>query len=108
MTTIPRSYVRALTRIRCSIFQTTFNPSSQRTGAKYLRAPLRGPAMVQYYPKPEAFSVTKLNKIYPGWNLVDIDEVVRLNDVESKKKRGKGAPKKAKTPAESRRARKKR
>lgn len=28
---------------------------------------------------------------------MDIDEVVRLNDVADKKKRGKGAPKKART-----------
>jgi len=63
--------------------------------------------MVKYYPEPDMYSIDKLNKLYPGWNLVDIDEVVRLNDVADKKKRGKGAPKKARTEADSRRAQKK-
>lgn len=52
--------------------------------------------MVKYYPE-RGFSVAKLNKMYPDWNLVDTEEVVRLNDIEEKKARGKGTPKKAKS-----------
>lgn len=53
--------------------------------------------MVKYYPEPNKYSVEGLNRLYPGFNLVDVDEVIRLNDVEEKKQRGKGAPKKAKS-----------
>ncbi|KLO19615.1 hypothetical protein SCHPADRAFT_843068 [Schizopora paradoxa] len=102
------SPLKALTKLRCSIFQTAYNPTSSRSGAKYLRARLRGPSMVKYYPEPDKHSVEGLNRLYPGFNLVDVDEVIRLNDVEEKKKRGKGAPKKAKTKEESRRAARKR
>lgn len=91
------SPLKALTKLRCSIFQTAYNPTSSRSGAKYLRARLRGPSMVKYYPQPDEHSVEGLNRLYPGFNLVDVDEVIRLNDVEDKKKRGKGAPKKAKS-----------
>lgn len=97
---VPLSKVRLLNRIRCSVFQTSYNPTSTRTGAKYLRERLRGPAMVKYYPKPD-LSITKINNKYPGWDLVDTEEVVRLGDIEEKKSRGKGAPKKAKTKGSS-------
>lgn len=90
----------ALTRLRCEIFQTAYNPTSVRTGAKYLRARLRGPSMLTYYP-PEV-SIAKLRQGNPDWDVVDFDELERLADVEYKKKRGKGAPKKAKTKGASR------
>ena len=90
------SQLKSLTRLRCSIFQTTYNPKSLRTGAKYLRARLQGPAMVAYYPEREEHSITQLNKLHPGWNMVDVDEVIRLNDVKDRQKRGKGVPKKTK------------
>ena len=85
----------ALNKLRCEIFQTSYNPTSVRTGAKYLRARLRGPSMLQYYP-PEV-SIAQLRKGSPNWDVEDFDELQRLSDVEYKKKRGKGAPKKAKT-----------
>lgn len=86
----------SLARLRCTIFQTSYNPTSTRTGAKYLRARLRGPSMVEYY--PEELSVARFNRMNHGeWKIVDPLEDMRLNDVEEKKKRGKGAPKKAKS-----------
>ena len=94
---VPLSKVRLLNRLRCQIFQTSYNPTSVRTGAKYLRERLHGPALVKYYPENDGLSIAKLNKKYPGWNLVDVDEVVRLNDIEELKARGKGAPKKARS-----------
>lgn len=89
------SRLAALTRLRCSIFQTSYNPTSVRTGAKYLRARLRGPSMLNYYP-PE-ISIARLKKENPEWKLLDMSEERRLLDVEDKKKRAKGPPKKAKT-----------
>ncbi|KAK7035421.1 mitochondral 37S ribosomal protein S27 [Paramarasmius palmivorus] len=90
-----------LTKLRCSIFQTIYNPTGIRTGTKYLRQRLRGPSMVKYYPPILDFA--KIMKAYPELELVDEDEEQRLQDVEDRKARGKGAPKKARTAAEGRR-----
>ncbi|KZS98802.1 hypothetical protein SISNIDRAFT_1433 [Sistotremastrum niveocremeum HHB9708] len=93
----------ALTKLRCSIFNTSYNPSSVRTGAKYLKARLRGPSMVKYYP-PKTFTIQDINRMFPEMNLVDEAEETRLEDLRALKVRGKGPPKKAKTAADSRRA----
>jgi len=106
MATVAPSRLAALTRLRSFIFQTSYNPTSQRTGAKYLKRRLRGPSMMDYYPQQLSFSA--LNKEFEGLNLIDEDEEQRLQDVADKKKRGKGAPKKAKSAADSRRAQRKR
>lgn len=37
--------------LRSQIFSTIHNPTNARTGAKYLRRPLRGAAVTRYYPK---------------------------------------------------------
>lgn len=86
--------LRQLTRLRCAIFQTSYNPTSIRTGAKYLRTRLRGPSMVQYY--PEEFNIARIARQYPELEMVDEDERQRLQDVADRRKRGKGAPKKTK------------
>lgn len=95
MSAVIPSRLAALTRLRCQIFETAYNPTGLRTGAKYLRARLRGPSMVKYYP-PE-INITQLASQFPELELVDDKEIQRLQDVEDRKKRGKGAPKKAKT-----------
>ncbi len=51
--------------------------------------------MIEYY--PNQLSIAALNKEFPGLDLVDEYEEQRLEDVADKKKRGKGAPKKAKS-----------
>lgn len=51
--------------------------------------------MVSYY--PEAFNINKIVKSYPELEMVDEEEEERLADVADRRKRGKGAPKKAKT-----------
>ncbi|CCM04570.1 uncharacterized protein FIBRA_06751 [Fibroporia radiculosa] len=96
VTQVLPSRIAALTRLRCAIFQTSYNPTSVRTGAKYLRARLRGPSMVEYY--PEEVTVAKFNRMFHGeWKIMNPDEENRLADIEAKKRRGKGAPKKAKS-----------
>ena len=92
---IPPSRLSSLAKLRCTIFQTSYNPSSIRTGAKYLKRRLRGPSMISYY--PEEFNINKIVKAYPELEMVDEDEEERLSDVAERRKRGKGAPKKAKT-----------
>jgi len=61
--------------------------------------------MMDYY--PQQISISAINKEF-GLGLIDEDEEQRLQDVADKKKRGKGAPKKAKSAADSRRAQRKR
>jgi len=61
--------------------------------------------MVKYY--PEEINFAQIVREYPQLGLVDQVEKQRLEDIEDRKRRGKGAPKKAKTPAESRRANRK-
>ncbi|KAH9017664.1 hypothetical protein EDB84DRAFT_680629 [Lactarius hengduanensis] len=51
MASVAPSRLAALARLRSVIFQTSYNPTSQRTGAKYLKRRLRGPSMMDYYPQ---------------------------------------------------------
>jgi Mitochondrial ribosomal subunit S27 len=95
MAAVIPSRLKQLSRLRCSIFQTTYNPSSTRTGAKYLRARLCGPSMVKYY--PPVINLSQISREFPQLELIDEDEEQRWQDVEDRRKRGKGAPKKAKT-----------
>ncbi|KAK7688914.1 hypothetical protein QCA50_007605 [Cerrena zonata] len=106
MASIAASRIAALNRLRCNIFQTSYNPESIRTGAKYLRARLKGPSLINYY--PQEINMSTFIKGFPDEGLVDLDEEQRLQDIIDKKKRGKGTPRKARTPQESRRNKKRR
>ncbi|KDQ59804.1 hypothetical protein JAAARDRAFT_68375 [Jaapia argillacea MUCL 33604] len=125
MATMTPSYLASLTRLRSSIFQTAYNPSSIRTGAKYLRRRLRGPSMIKYYPmrltilemmKGVSTKTGKENGVVKynaageeeDMRVWDENELQRLRDVEDRKMRGKGAPKKARSKGEGRRASRKR
>jgi small subunit ribosomal protein S33 len=99
MASIAPSRLAALVKTRCTVFQTSYNPTSVRTGAKYLRARLRGPSMMNYY--PPTLSLSSIVRQFPEMGLVDTEEKQRLQDIEDRKKRGKGAPKKAKTKGSS-------
>ncbi|KIK68294.1 hypothetical protein GYMLUDRAFT_68165 [Collybiopsis luxurians FD-317 M1] len=101
MSAVAPSRLAKLTKLRCSIFQTIYNPTGIRTGAKYLRARLRGPAMMSYY--PPTLNISRVAKMYPELEIEDEDEIQRLQDIEDRKRRGKGAPKKAKTKEDGRR-----
>jgi len=95
MASIAPSRLAALVKTRCTVFQTSYNPTSVRTGAKYLRARLRGPSMLNYY--PPTLSLASVIREFPEMELVDAAEQQRLQDIEDRKRRGKGAPKKAKS-----------
>lgn len=96
--TVPASAVKALKALQCKVFGTTLNPTGTRTGAKFLRQALRGPAMVKYY--PQIISFKTLNKAYPELAndeygpLKDPLEDLRQARVAYKKSIGKGPPKK--------------
>lgn len=50
--------------------------------------------MVKYYPK--VISISKLIREFPELELVDEEEEMRLQDIATRKARGKGPPKKTK------------
>jgi small subunit ribosomal protein S33 len=95
MASVLPSRLATLSKLRCSIFQTAYNPLSIRTGAKYLRARLRGPSMLNYY--PEVLTIAKIRKEYPDFDVDDQAELERLADIEDRKSRGKGTPRKARS-----------
>lgn len=96
----------ALRKLQCSIFSTTFNPNSVRTGAKYLKGRVKGEKLVAYYP-PKDLTFKNVQRMFPELGLEDLDERQRIADLALRKSRGKGPPPKANSPEESRRAAKK-
>lgn len=80
-------------QLQCSIFNTTFNPERTRLGNKVLRQRLKGHILASYYP-PKVDVIQALRKDYPECNVEDEREEMRLEAVDAKRARGKGAPKK--------------
>lgn len=77
------------------IFGHTWNPSCARNGAKILRAPLKGPEVVNYYGVNDLMPTFRdFKEWYPELKLTDPKEQYRLKMVADRKKRNKGAPKK--------------
>ncbi|KAL1583729.1 hypothetical protein WHR41_07489 [Cladosporium halotolerans] len=97
---VPRSRVVDLMKVQCGIFGSIFNPTGERLGNKVLRQRLRGPALAAYYPRRVA-TFKDLQKLYPGFETYNDFEEDRLEHILIAKSRGKGAPKKKKTAAES-------
>ncbi|KAG5296041.1 hypothetical protein I7I50_09007 [Histoplasma capsulatum G186AR] len=102
---VPRSRILDLVKAQCRIFSHTYNPGQQRLGNKVLRQRLRGPALAAYYPQ-RIGTLKELEDAYDalGLRFVDYPEGKRLAVIEKLQSRGKGAPKKRRTAAESRSA----
>ncbi|WFD35714.1 mitochondral 37S ribosomal protein S27 [Malassezia cuniculi] len=89
----PAKSLAALAQLRSKIFGTTYNPEGIRTGAKFLRKPLVGAAMLRYY--PPFLKLRSLRTAVPEiGHLLEPSEVQRFADVERKRIMGKGPPKK--------------
>jgi hypothetical protein len=61
---------KTVSAIRSQVFNTIHNPTNARTGAKYLRRPLRGAAVTKYYPKlPKLATLNSQlpNNVYANW-----------------------------------------
>ncbi|KAF3912894.1 hypothetical protein AA313_de0207005 [Arthrobotrys entomopaga] len=84
-----------MSQVSCRIFNTTFNPTNERTGNKILRERLKGPTVLEYYPKQQ-FSMREFVKAFPDLSITDEKEEIRVQSVEEHKLRGKGKPKKYK------------
>jgi hypothetical protein len=54
--------------------------------------------MVTYY--PESFDISAIARKYPELEIVNEDEVQRVQDAKDRRKRGKGPPKKIKSKGE--------
>ncbi|KAF8454964.1 mitochondrial ribosomal subunit S27-domain-containing protein, partial [Terfezia claveryi] len=82
MSVLPsRARLLELAKTSCRIFSTTFNPTGARTGNKILRQRLRGPNIVDYYPK-RMVGIADLRRIWPDRVFIDEAEVMRLEDVQ--------------------------
>ncbi|KAJ5189790.1 hypothetical protein N7472_008804 [Penicillium cf. griseofulvum] len=97
-----------LVKTQCRIFSLNFNPQRLRLGNKVLRQRLRGPALAAWYPK-KTVSFQDLQNTYKPLGLTTFDEAEddREEAIQIAKLRGKGRPKKKRTAAESRSAKKK-
>lgn len=91
-------------KVQTRIFSQAFNPTGIRAGNSVLRQRLRGPSVAAYYPRRMP-TVADLNKAYKHWGedfeTWDDDEEDRLDSLTLRKLRGKGAPKKRRTLADS-------
>ncbi|GES65609.1 putative mitochondrial 37S ribosomal protein S27 [Aspergillus terreus] len=105
---VPYTRILSLAKVQCRIFSATFNPDRLRLGNKILRQRLRGPALASWYPK-KTVSFRDLQDAYRPLGLTTFDEVEddREEAIQIAKLRGKGRPKKKRTAAESRTAKKK-
>ncbi|KAF2841667.1 hypothetical protein M501DRAFT_1000939 [Patellaria atrata CBS 101060] len=103
---VPRSRILDLAKVQCRIFSTIFNPEGLRLGNKVLRQRLKGPSVAAYYPR-RVGTLKQLQKAYPGWETWDEKEEDRIEGLQVAKMRGKGAPKKKRTAAESKKLGKK-
>ncbi|EEQ29100.1 hypothetical protein McanMca71_000853 [Microsporum canis] len=105
----PRSRILDLLKVQCRIFSHTFNPEGLRLGNKILRQRLRGAALASYYPR-KTVSFRDLQDAYRpmGLETYDPERLYHEEMNQIRKLRGKGAPKKKRTAAESKSAKKKR
>ncbi|KAF7713280.1 37S ribosomal protein S27, mitochondrial [Penicillium ucsense] len=103
-----QSRILDLVKTQCRIFSTTFNPRRLRLGNKILRQRLRGPTLAAWYPT-KIVSFRDLQNTYKPLGLTTFDEAEddREEAIQITKLRGKGRPKKKRTAAESRSAKKK-
>ncbi|EXJ88089.1 hypothetical protein A1O1_05017 [Capronia coronata CBS 617.96] len=102
MASASRGRLLELAKLQCSIFSTTFNPNRQRLGNKILRQRLRGPTLAAYYPR-RSTTVEDVIQEFKKFDLAGFneDEETRLESIQIAKLRGKGAPKKKRTPSDT-------
>lgn len=93
---VPKNRLMKLYEVSAKIFDQNFNAAGTRTGAKILAKRLKGPSVANYYGNPDFIKFKNLKTLFPDSEYIDEEEHYRLTKVEGKKRRGKGAPKKAK------------
>ncbi|KAL5332896.1 mitochondrial ribosomal subunit S27-domain-containing protein [Aspergillus crustosus] len=97
-----------LAKVQCRLFSLNYNPDGLRLGNKVLRQRLRGPTLAAWYPKKTvSFKDLQITCNTLGLTTFDEDQDDREEAIQIAKLRGKGRPKKKRTAAESRSAKKK-
>ncbi|KAI9592506.1 mitochondrial ribosomal subunit S27-domain-containing protein [Syncephalis fuscata] len=89
----------ALAQLTARVFGHVYNPTGVRTGNKILRQRLIGPAITSYYPANFGREIRVLKDVtqkFPELDLENMAEEERLDEVERRRRRGKGPPKKGK------------
>ncbi|KAF2715142.1 hypothetical protein K504DRAFT_421638 [Pleomassaria siparia CBS 279.74] len=104
---VPRVRVLALMKAQSRIFSTAYNPLALRIGTSILHQRMKGAAIASYYP-PRIGTVAQLRSLYPEREILDDKEQDWIEHMQVAKSRGKGAPKKKRTAAESKKFNKKR
>ncbi|KAF2730331.1 hypothetical protein EJ04DRAFT_473947 [Polyplosphaeria fusca] len=97
---VPRHRILALLQTQCRVFNTVYNPTRLRTGTRILHQRLKGAAVASYYP-PRVGTISQLRALYPDYEIDDEQEEDWLEHLQIARSRGKAAPKKKKTAAES-------
>lgn len=99
---VSKAKLHKLEELQCKVFRTTYNPQKERTGAKILTKPLKGQTLANYYGPADFPSPAKMLKLWKQEDYAVVDEVeeYRANLAASRRKRGKGAPKKKKEKAD--------
>ena len=93
---VPLERLLKLYELSAKIFDQNFNPTGVRTGSHILSKRLKGPSVASYYGNPDWIKFKNLSTLFPDVHFVDPVEQYRLDKVSDLKRRGKGAPKKAK------------
>ncbi|KAK9464113.1 mitochondrial 37S ribosomal protein mS33 [Lipomyces oligophaga] len=92
----PLERLQALLKTTCYVFDNFYNPEHIRSGNKILRKPLRGPALIKYYPPKSPVTKRDIRQAFPFLDFREADPVdafrIAIND--ARRRRGKGPPKK--------------
>ncbi|AMD18653.1 HBL249Cp [Eremothecium sinecaudum] len=102
---VPKERLLKVAKLSAQIFDENFNPTGIRTGASILSKRLKGPAIVDYYGNTEFIKLKQLNQLFPGVKFTDEAEDYRVQMVEQRKRRGKGAPTKKNAPNDKKKKR---
>lgn len=96
-TAVAKTRLQTLAQLTAKVFGNAYNPSNQRTGNKILNARLIGPTVLSYYPDNKGREMRLLKKItreFPELELVNVAEQERWEEVDRRRRRGKGPPQK--------------
>jgi hypothetical protein len=99
VTGVAKMRIAELVQLTARVFGHVYNPTGVRTGNKVLRKRLIGPTITSYYPQDygrESSILKMVSSKFPELGLVNLEEQERLEQVERRRRRGKGPPKKGK------------
>ncbi len=78
-----KNLVKLVEKVQCEIFNQAYNPKQLRTGAKFLRKPLKGPTIRNYYNPPDFPTIKTLQAAFPQFKFYNEYEAKRLASIDS-------------------------